>query len=1342
MTGLRGARPLRRPLRTGLTLVDATTREAVDVVVELDPATPAEALEAAVAAALRLPRPGLWLDGCALSGPVGASGLHAGSVVGLGGPLAPPSAPPRAAPAVRVVAGVGAGSVHPLSAPVRVGPALVAPGPAGVVASWAGGRAVLRPGEDVDVGDRRLRLGTAVVPEGTGGLEVEVARPPRLRSRPPVRTLEVPTPPGPVASRALPVPPLLLPVLAGVVMAVVSSPLFLLFTLLSPLMALSTWLSDRRRGRRQHRAAVAAYDAAVAELAVEEAAVRAAEVLQRGTDSPDPVALGELVGGPRVWERRRSDDDCLLLRVGTGAREPESYRRSDGGAPPLAGVPVTLGLREAGVIGVLSRATARWLVLQAAVLHAPRDLSVWLLVDPGREPSEPHWGWLRWLPHAAGPESARVGNTVDSLALRLAELAALLAERTAAGDVRARLRARQEADVLVVLDGARALRAVPGVAALLRDGPAVGVHALCVDDGELLLPEECQAVVLDGELRRQGRPPEAFLPDLPPVEWAEQVARSLAPLRDTGDEGDAEVPGAARLLDVLQLDPPTAAGVRARAGCTPAAVVGVDADGPVVLDLQRDGPHVLVAGTTGSGKSELLQTLVASLAVANTPDAMTFVLVDYKGGAAFRDCARLPHTVGLVTDLDGHLVERALASLGAELRAREALLAGFGAKDVEALWAAGGALPRLVIVIDEFASLVEELPDFVRGLVGIAQRGRSLGVHLVLATQRPSGVVSPEIRANTNLRIALRVTDAAESVDVLDRPDAAALPRSAPGRALVRVGSGAPLVLQTARVGGPPPPRPDERLRVVEVPWRDVGLPLPSAAEVGAPDDRTDLRALVAAVCEAHADAPRPRRPWLDPLPEQLSAGELDAPRPLVLPYAVEDLPGEQRQRTAALDLVAGGHLLVAGSARSGRTTLLRTLAASLAAGTSPDDAHLYVLDCGSGRLLPLADLPHTGAVVTRQQPDRAERLLARLAAEVGRRQELLAAHGWADLADQRAASGDPLPYLLLLLDRFEGFAAAFDEADAGRLTELLLRLVRDGLSAGLRVVVTGDRTVLLGKLSQSVEDVVVLRLAERSDYALAGLAPRLLPDVVGDGRGFRAGSGIELQVASARVEVPAGGCQRTPPLRVDALPRRLTWDDAAALPAEPGGFAVGGDELTVLAADLRSGFTVAGPAGSGRSTALCGLARSLLASGAAVCALTPRPSPLRDSSGVVQVGDADALVTVLNGAAGPLAVLVDDAELVLDAPVAEVLAQVLRDGPDAGHALVVAGRTDALAGCFRGFAADARSSRSGLLLGLTSHLDGELLGVRLPRSAAVPGPVGRGVLVRSGVPTAVQVPV
>ena len=941
------------------------------------------------------------------------------------------------------------------------------------------------------------------------------------------------------------------------------------------------------------------------------------------------------------------------------------------------------------------------------------------------------------------------------------------------------------------------------MAQVLRDGPAVGVHAICLDDRERLLPEECSAVVTcDGEaeltVRRSGGVPQPGVrADVVSASWGEQIARSLAPVRDvSNEEGQSQLPTSARLLDLLGLDPPSGADIRSRwrsGGRTTAAPVGLTTDGPWTLDLRHDGPHALVAGTTGAGKSEFLQTLVASLAVANRPDAMTFVLVDYKGGAAFKDCARLPHTVGMVTDLDGHLVERALASLSAELTTREQLLGAVGAKDIEDYWESDAPpLPRLVIVIDEFASMVEELPAFVRGLVGIAQRGRSLGVHLVLATQRPSGVVSPEIRANTNLRVALRVTDVAESQDVIDVPDAASIAKGTPGRGYVRTGHTSLQLFQSARVGGRRPGLAVGRqvpVTATPVDWSALGLPAPptTRSEAEPDQDQTDLHALVEAVREAAADLPPQRGPWLEPLPALvplstlLTGGEgllpLPAPPLRPVPYGVVDLPERQAQHSAVLDLEHGSHLLVVGAPRSGRSTLLRTIAGAIALRCRPEDVHLYALDCGNGALLPLAGLPHCGAVVQRSQVERADRLLTRLTVELARRQDLLAAGGFADVAEQRTAVAAParLPYLVLLLDRWEGFVSAFDDVDTGRLTDTFLRLLREGPGAGLRVVVAGDRSALLSKLSSSIEDTLCLRLADRSDYALAGLSPRLLPDRIENGRGFRGDSGIEVQIAllgvdgsgaaqTAELATIVGAWAAAPalppgrrPFRVDVLPTRITYAELDPLSRPEQGplvitVGVGGDELAAVTVDLAllgPGFTIAGPARSGRSTALLAVARSLLAAGTQLCLVAPRPSPLRDLAGLPGVlrvvtdtePRPEDLVGTFHEATGPFAVLIDDAELLHPSDLQPLLQQVLRDGRDLGHCLIIAGTTDELAGAFRGFTADARKSRSGLLLSPQSHLQGELLGARLARSAAFSGPPGRGLLLTPGHVVLVQVP-
>ncbi|MFD6726737.1 FtsK/SpoIIIE domain-containing protein, partial [Streptomyces sp. NPDC060131] len=359
------------------------------------------------------------------------------------------------------------------------------------------------------------------------------------------------------------------------------------------------------------------------------------------------------------------------------------------------------------------------------------------------------------------------------------------------------------------------------------------------------------------------------------------------------------------------------------------AVIGESYDGPFGIDMRKDGPHGLIAGTTGSGKSELLQTIVAALAVANTPENMTFVLVDYKGGSAFKDCVKLPHTVGMVTDLDAHLVERALESLGAELKRREHILAAADAKDIEDYQdlvrrdPSHAPVPRLLIVIDEFASMVRDLPDFVTGLVNIAQRGRSLGIHLLLATQRPSGVVSPEIRANTNLRIALRVTDGGESSDVIDSPEAGHISKNTPGRAYVRLGHSSLVPFQSGRVGGRRPGAADPAALapwVGPLGWEELGraaLTKPKT-ESREDDEITDLKVLVDAVRDANRSMgiPAQHSPWLPALDEKLLLDEIEVPAlagavPGKLPpapYGIEDLPSDQARRPVVVDFASFGH--------------------------------------------------------------------------------------------------------------------------------------------------------------------------------------------------------------------------------------------------------------------------------------------------------------------------------------------------------------------------------------------------------------------------------------------------
>jgi S-DNA-T family DNA segregation ATPase FtsK/SpoIIIE len=1282
-------------------------------------------------------------------------------------------------------------------------------------ASWG-------PGQQIAVGDTLLDLAPYEPPDAAlhpsqDGAGLEFNRPPRLLPPGQAARFQLPSPPGKPERRPVPILMAVVPIVLGVAMAYFLRQVYMLaMAAFSPVMLLGSYVSDRRHGRKSHARAEADYREHKATVERDARDALEAERLRRRHDCPDPATVRSIASGPRrrLWERRRTDPDYLLLRAGTAdlpsaveLTDPtqDEHRRRRFWLIPDA--PVTVPLAERAVVGIagpadVARAAGRWLVAQIAVLHSPQDVQICVLTDSGGQAA---WEWARWLPHcrpaaccpAEGQNcAALIGNDAETVAARIAELQAIITARRDALAGRQVSQARFSRDIVVVFDGSRKLRSLPGAIGVLREGGQVGVYCICLDADERLLPAECHAVIAagpDGTLVVQQMNSPAIGPVRPEyvtAAWSDRLARSIAPVRDvSGDDEDAGLPDACRLLDVIGLEPPAAQAIAARwnvGGRSTFAVIGESYDGPFGIDLCKDGPHGLIAGTTGAGKSELLQTMIASLACVNRPDAMTFVLVDYKGGSAFKDCVHLPHVVGMVTDLDAHLTQRALTSLSAELTRRERILAAAGVKDIEDYTAqlereargrrADGLMvpmPRLVIVIDEFASLARDLPDFVTGLVGLAQRGRSLGIHLILATQRPSGVVSADIRANTNLRIALRVTDATESADVIEAPDAGYISRATPGRGYVRLGHASLVPFQAGRIGGQRPGADPgapgtrgptaSRPWVRPVNWRGLGRPEPPPPSARAQGDEevTDLKVLVTQVQHAAAGLGigAQRSPWLAPLPRTLLLGEMPGagrppgPGQEPIPFGLTDLPEVQRQRPAALHLGTFGHLMAAGAPWSGRSQLLRTIAASIAVTSSCADAHLYGIDCGNGALLPIADLPHCGAVVTRTQAERATRLVSRLVAELARRQDLLAEGGYAGLTEQRAAvpPADRLPHLFVLLDRWEGFTTTLGETGGGALTDAIIQILAEGASAGVHLVMTGDRSLLAGRIAAMCEDKLAFKLAEKDDYALIGLRPRTLPDDIPPGRAYQAGTGAETQVALLAPD-PSGQAQAAAlrriaawsaeldggvplslrPFRVDALPSRITFDDAWKLrpPAAAhrplwGLAGVGGDELTALGPDLSDGmpaFVVAGPARSGRSTVLASMTRSFLAGGAQVILVTPRPSPLRSLASIPGIVRSftgpdlseDELTAAITSLTAPGVVVMDDAELLTDCDAAGELSKIITRGAGRSLALVCAGDPDSLASGFGGWQADARRARRGCLTAPQTLPEGELIGARL----------------------------
>ena len=1179
-------------------------------------------------------------------------------------------------------------------------------------------------GGELRIGSTRLVHGrpaeAAATAPGPAGTTI-VHRPPRLRGSVEPPLIEWPAPPSPSQRGRLPLLASLAPLLAGVALAALMHRWeFLAFAVMSPLVVLGQAMADRwsagradRRAAKDHAAAVAGAEQRLAEAV-------AAESAARHRDAPDLATLvtAALDRTCDLWHRG-NDADALTLRLGLGTLSANVRLSPDQPVPQLDDVPVCLDLLRRRIVGICGEGdaagVARTLVVQAAVLSGPADLRITVLA-PG---AAGRWGWARWLPHA------HVALTHEQVRARLDQLAA--------DDETCRH--------LVVVDNV----ANPALATRLAETSTTSI--VWVGTSPVTLPAACDAVVtVTGRpqlltVRTAEQQIDGVRADVMPLDVAETVSRALASLRDGVTAASLpDLVSWSDLYDVPADSNDAVAALQRRwiSGPTTAACLGVATSGPFVIDLQADGPHALVAGMTGAGKSELLQTLVASLVAGNSPGDLNLLLVDFKGGAAFGPCGQLPHTVGVLTDLDAAATARAIESLTAELRRRERVLAAAEVADLDG-WRLRGChqrpgaepMPRLVIVVDEFATLAEELPDFVGGLVGIAQRGRSLGIHLVLATQRPEGAVSADIRANTRLRICLAVARDNESRDVIDSPRAVTISRSSPGRALVRIGSNELVEVQTARVAGP--------LRSTHGPTEPARL-LPLLANDGqksaacsSVDVSSELDALVTAAAGAaeQAGAQVAVAPWLPPLPETVALSALPDNAADVA-FGLVDLPDRQAQPALTLATDNAEPWLVVGGPRSGRSSAVLSMATALALSRSPEQLHLWAVDANHA-LAELDRLPHTGAVIEMRDSDRVDRMLSFLSAEVERRR-----------AGRRPDDAD----LLLIVDSWDALVAATAEIDSGRCQELLLRLLADGPSAGLRILVTSDRSGLTSRLAAAVTNRICLRLADPSDYALLGLPARRVPNNLPAGRGIRAADLAVVQIASVDAESLDRAASWPPALRparrFDPLPARVPLH---ALGGGSSGLIVGlsGDDLAPVVVDpddAGGSFLVAGPPRSGRSTALVSIAAQL--QGRPVVALCGRRGPLRQRRDLALVADP-ANVDEVRGAFAAVAdgatLLVDDVDLIDDTAVLDGIEAAVRSARDGGGFVVLAGATETMSASFRGPIAQARRARSGLLLRPEGPHDGELLGVKLRRRAGHSDPPGRGVLALRGRVVPVQVP-
>ncbi|MFI7603608.1 type VII secretion protein EccCa [Micromonospora sp. NPDC049366] len=915
---------------------------------------------------------------------------------------------------------------------------------------------------------------------------------------------------------------------------------------------------------------------------------------------PDPGRLWSTVASHRVWERRPADPDFAVVRVAVGpqtlatplvspvTRPLEELEPMTAGAlrrfldaySVVPDLPVALSLRsfarvfvaEAPAAGAAAtddgrpaadggparghaaRALVRAALTQLAVFHAPDELLIAVCAGPERRAA---WEWVKWLPHVHHPTRTDALGPVRLVTSSATDLEPLLDDvlgnRSRFSPTGA---ATDGPHVVVVLDGGD----LTGATDLTGDG---GIDAVTVLDLDTPPPRLLDRYALllelrDGRLHSysvEGRA-EVGVPDqLDPAD-AEAVARRLAPLRLAGAARGADAPLATDLglPDLLGLGDPERFTVEQ--GWAPRSArerlrvpIGVGADGGAIeLDLKESaqdgmGPHGLLIGATGSGKSELLRTLVLGLAATHSSEQLNFVLVDFKGGATFASFDRLPHTAAVITNLADALplVDRMVDAINGELVRRQELLRRAGnfasVRDYERARAAGSPLaplPSLLLICDEFSELLSAKPDFIDLFVQIGRLGRSLGVHLLLASQRLEEGRLRGLDTHLSYRIGLRTFSALESRTVLGVPDAHELPRT-PGHGYLRFGTEPLVRFRAAYVSGALPrhgpaagPGADAR-RLLTFTTHFVPVPEPAATpppETADADSRGSLLDLL--VDRLSGQGPPAHPVWLPPLDRPPALDELLGPivvdparglttanpelhGALGVPVAVVDRPFEQRRDLLWLALDgAAGHVAVVGAPQSGKSTLLRTLICALALSHTPAEAQVYCLDFGGGGLAALRDLPHVGGVSGRADPTAVRRTVGEVATLLAERERRFAELGVESMAAYRrrraTATGqptlDPFGDVFLVVDGWTTLRAEYDD-----LEPLITDLATRGLSYGVHVVTTALRWL---DFRPAIRDLfgsrLELRLGDPGDSLVARRAAANVPEKV-PGRGITAES-------------------------------------------------------------------------------------------------------------------------------------------------------------------------------------------------------------------------------------------
>ncbi|WP_063730129.1 type VII secretion protein EccCa [Streptomyces sp. RTd22] len=1065
------------------------------------------------------------------------------------------------------------------------------------------------------------------------------ARTVRPQAAPEARTIEAPPnlPEGKAGNIAMSMLPVAGVLSSVIMMTVVRNSQFAglgaIIVVVTLIGTLGLAFSQRGKAQRTRRTQREAYLSYLEDLREELSGEERERREQADVLNPPPDALYDIVRDPaRLWERRRPDGDFLRVRVGTGEMPVRDLKIAQQGSSVLTPpdrfmlneasalmdrfrtgteLPLTVPLDRVGNISLIGPRedclrVARALLVQTAATHAPDDVGI-ALAAPGERLAD--WEWAKWMPHLLDPDqldgpvaARRIAPSPPQLAQQIG--AELRRRASYAAEVRRGLSGKDALIMtsrLVIVSDGHGEDAVD----LPRPDDAVGLREMGVTVLHLLqervqepghvsvrITVDDDRVVIE-DLREQEPINAHGTVDEVSIPFAEGLARMIAPMRlsaeslvDAPLSGPVDFAGLLGIDDVAGLDLSRQWASRGERAFLRVPIGISDSHEPVLLDLKESselgmGPHGLCVGATGSGKSELLRTLVLALVATHPPEDLAMVLVDYKGGATFAPFANLPHVAGVITNLENQagLVERVHASLAGEVKRRQQVLKDAGNVADIGHYAALRTekrpdldpLPHLFVVIDEFGELLTAKPDFIDLFLSIGRIGRSIGVHLLLSSQRIEGGKLKGLDTYLSYRLGLRTFSADESRTVLDTTDAFHLP-PLPGFGYLKVDTTHYERFKASYVSGA------YRGPVQRAEQEDTGplaleyeayntLAGPETSGEGEPAMRrreTGPTEMSVVVGQLENAADPVRRIWLPPLPDAIALDKAAGPvevgvrgmqlatrrGPLQVPLGLLDDPTKQWQGQWYLDLtVAGGHAAVIGGPQSGKTTLLRTLALSIALTHTPQEVGVYALDLVGGGLQALSGLPHVGGVAGRADRERAARTVEEVRNMLGAREDLFRQHGIDSVEQLRTLhAAGRLPQLasaeiVLMIDGFGALRDDFEELD-----DAVVDILKRGSGYGIHVVAGMLRWNDVRIAAQSNFGTrVELRLNDPSESSIdRKLAQTLSPDepgrVLTDGKLF-------AQIALPRTDGLTDTSDLGAVLERTARTVRATWSGEVAQP-------------------------------------------------------------------------------------------------------------------------------------------------------------------------------------------------